>query len=182
MDIEKLKSIIRLANNNPNEHEANLAARKACKILAENDFALFKQTRTAADKIYGVSNPTGRNTGTWNDVKRSTEPQWKSKSYDGPGSPEARAYQEDWFKKWNNYWKQAEKEPAQGNTSWDKETNYDSRNYKAKVNWTKDYPFDDKPKKKESRIKKCSKCGVEVSTFRFKEEPFVCTVCHWKDL
>lgn len=48
MDIEKLKSIIRLANNNPNDNEANLAARKACKILAENDFAIFNGHNSTA--------------------------------------------------------------------------------------------------------------------------------------
>lgn len=136
MDIEKLKSIIRLANNNPNDNEANLAARKACKILAENDFALLR-TRTAADKIFGTSSPTGRNT-TWNDVRRSTEPAWGS------------------------YWANADKEA--GRAAWDVET-----------------PFTGKSKK-EPLVRKCTKCGVEVSTFRIKEEPFVCTVCHWKDV
>jgi len=152
MDIEKLKAIIRLANNNPNDNEANLAARKACKILAEDDFRALNQANTITS---------------WKDIKRSTEPAWRSEPYGAQGSPEARAYQEDWFRKWNAYWSNAEKEPTQDKTAWDGEVRYN--------------PFVDKPKK-ESRTKKCSRCGVEVSTFRFKEEPFVCTVCHWKDL
>lgn len=166
MDIEKLKSIIRLANNNPNDNEANLAARKACKILAENDFVIFKQTRTAADKFRSASSSTS-NSGIWADVKRSTEPQWKS--YEAQKSAEARAYQEEWFRRWDSYWKESEKDPVKGNTSWNtyRYTGADS-NFKNK--------------KKKSTTRKCTKCGLEVSTFRIKEEPFVCNVCHWKDV
>lgn len=40
MNIELLKKLTRLANNNPNENEANLAARKVCKMLEESDFKL----------------------------------------------------------------------------------------------------------------------------------------------
>ena len=172
MDIEKLKSIIRLANNNPNEHEANLAARKACKILAENDFALLSRPiRTAADKL----NQHASNYGTWADVKRSTEPFWSSKPYEAQGTKEARAYQDDWFKKWNNYWKSAEKDPVDGveyeSRSWDEET---IPKYKSNIK------YDSQGKRvRESAKRTCSKCGVEVSTFRFKEEPFVCNPCHW---
>ena len=66
MDIEKLKSIIRLANNNPNENEANLAARKACKILAENDFATlsgrssYNPSEASAGTNSGQTKPKGR--------------------------------------------------------------------------------------------------------------------------
>lgn len=45
--------------------------------------------------------------------------------------------------------------------------------------WTKPNPFTNEPKKKESTTRKCTKCGLEVSTFRIKEEPFVCNGCHW---
>jgi hypothetical protein len=40
MNIELLKKLTRLANNNPNENEANLAARKVCKMLEDGKFAL----------------------------------------------------------------------------------------------------------------------------------------------
>jgi len=173
MDIEKLKSIIRLANNNPSDNEANLAARKACKILAENDFAIFKPIRIAADKFRSASNPTS-NSGTWADIKRSSEPQWRSKPYEAQGSPEAKFYQDDWFRKWNSYWKSAEEDPVKGGTYWDRETN---PQYKPKS----DVKYDAQGNRiKESELRKCSKCGLEVSTFRLKEEPFVCTICHWK--
>lgn len=41
---ETIKKLIRLATNNSNEHEANLAARKACQLLVE-DKSLFPTNR-----------------------------------------------------------------------------------------------------------------------------------------
>lgn len=38
MNFDLITKLARLANNNPNENEANLAARKACKLLAEGNF------------------------------------------------------------------------------------------------------------------------------------------------
>lgn len=35
MDLDLIRKLIRLANNNPNDNEANLAARKACKMIAD---------------------------------------------------------------------------------------------------------------------------------------------------
>jgi len=40
MDTNKIIALIKLANNNPNENEANLAARKVCKVLAELNFPI----------------------------------------------------------------------------------------------------------------------------------------------
>lgn len=38
MNYDLIEKLIRLANNNPNENEANLAARKVCKFLADHSF------------------------------------------------------------------------------------------------------------------------------------------------
>lgn len=42
MNSDQLIKLIKLANNNPNENEANSAARKVCKIIEENKFSLIK--------------------------------------------------------------------------------------------------------------------------------------------
>jgi hypothetical protein len=55
-----IMKLVRLANNNPNDNEANLAARKVCKLLEENNFKL----------INGSSTPPGY----WKDVQRSDDP------------------------------------------------------------------------------------------------------------
>jgi hypothetical protein len=40
MNLDLLKKLVKLANNNPNENEANAAARKVCEMLAEANFNL----------------------------------------------------------------------------------------------------------------------------------------------
>lgn len=44
MDLNLIKKLVRLANKNPNEHEANAAARKVCKLIEEGKFD-FGNTR-----------------------------------------------------------------------------------------------------------------------------------------
>lgn len=46
IDLERLKKLVRLANNNPNEHEANLAARKACKMIQDGNFEFTNKVPT----------------------------------------------------------------------------------------------------------------------------------------
>lgn len=43
MNYKLIEKLAKLANNNPNEHEANLAARKVCQLLAEADFKFIKE-------------------------------------------------------------------------------------------------------------------------------------------
>jgi len=38
MNLDLLKKLVKLANNNPNEHEANSAARRACKLIENAEF------------------------------------------------------------------------------------------------------------------------------------------------
>ena len=38
MNYKLIEKLAKLANNNPNEYEANMAARKVCKLLAEANF------------------------------------------------------------------------------------------------------------------------------------------------
>jgi len=40
IDTDKIQKLIKLANNNPNDHEANSAARMACKLLKDYKFAV----------------------------------------------------------------------------------------------------------------------------------------------
>lgn len=65
MDLERLKKLTRLANNNPNDNEANLAARKVCKILEECSFILAESTIPPRSNYQPVSNPCGNSTEDW---------------------------------------------------------------------------------------------------------------------
>lgn len=96
MNFELLKKLTRLANNNPNDNEANLAARKVCKMLAESDFAYVQQLPPEPHKTEPKS------TSTW---KRSSEPQWRSSYYDG--TDVNFDYVNNWVK---NYYKEKEEQ------------------------------------------------------------------------
>lgn len=41
VNLDKLKKLVELASNNPDENEANSAARKVCKMLKEDGFKCF---------------------------------------------------------------------------------------------------------------------------------------------
>src|SRR5579859_4847245 len=83
MNLDLLTKLVELANNNPNENEANLAARKVCKIIAEGNFNFID------DKNLG-NQYTGKWTGfsNWNTENIifdfGTKKHWKNNpSYSG---------------------------------------------------------------------------------------------------
>lgn len=200
MDIEKIKSLIRLANNNPNDNEANLAARKACKVLAENNFQIFSSR----------SNPT-----TWNDVKRSTEPDFRStpysgfnpfeelfrearkRGYDPYANPYKTVFENECVEchtkvivpenKYHKYWtcsnclrKARENRPKQKPDPPKPKSAWETYEYDfVGVDWQ---PFTSTPPntgpRPEKKVRKCSKCGREVETRRVTTI-FTCNVCEW---
>ena len=50
MNFDQIYKLIKLANNNPNDNEANLAARKVCKLLADYKFESVKPV-SSVDKL-----------------------------------------------------------------------------------------------------------------------------------
>jgi len=55
MDLKLLEKLVRLANNNPNENEANTAARKVCKLIQEANFKFVEHipTQQVQNPYYG---------------------------------------------------------------------------------------------------------------------------------
>lgn len=188
LTIEKLKALIRLANNNPNEHEANLAARKVCQSLDNGQFAIIQGV--SKDKFEDAAAKT------WNDVKRSTEPFWKpsppppSKQPDPTNPGYTWHVSDDIYEFFNNFRNHADPfgpRPSE----------------KQKKYWTDSVPHVDAPEPREESEKKspkyrhnpftgekearrqelrvCSKCGFETMTYRLNEVPWICNPCHWKD-
>lgn len=171
--LEKINSLIRLANNNPNEHEANLAARKVCRMLESfHEWIMLGAPKTAADKINQAR--------TWNDVTRSTEPQWRSKPQEPPDeeSPFETIF-EDMFRrvKYRPFtggfdWAKAPHKDAPEEPVWGPESDHP----KARYN-----PFTGEKEPRKQEIRKCVKCGLEIPTYRINENPWICNPCHWKD-
>lgn len=81
IDIDKIEKLIRLANNNPNDNEANLAARKACKMLA--DYKFNGQPTVTIPKSPSQSSTYKKEpwAGFWDEVKRAKQETHRSNYY-----------------------------------------------------------------------------------------------------
>jgi len=152
MNLDLLQKLVKLANNNPNDNEANLAARKVCRIIEEGKFNFNGNGNVNTNQHIPPKQPT-----TWNDVTRSTEPQWRSYS-----NPYSNAYA-DFFKQ---YYTQA----REGSYN---SYNKDSRKRaEAKENSERNRP----PK----RDIICTSCNKTFNSSYNKPEPFLCNDCQWK--
>lgn len=155
MDLKLLEKLVRLANNNPNEHEANLAARRACKLIEDGKFQFNQIPPTSSQ-----SPPL-----TYNDIRRSTEPFWRStKPPSYPGYKfydEARDVTPDWWKILEEIENQRRKQ---------REKTAEQYRYE---------PFSER-KAREKRKLKCKTCNQEKETlFIGLSEFFECNECQW---
>jgi hypothetical protein len=184
---ERLIKLARLANNNPSEIEANRAARLVCKKLEELKYEFTLNVPSPEPPLR-----------TYNDVRRSTEPQWSSR----PAEPSV-----DYMNEFSrNYAKSKE------TRSWDTETPrnpYDDSRfwdgfYKKTPPKEPTSPYEkgagDIPKEPpkssrwggrpnpgpssnytgEIRILKCKTCGNSKGTkFVGAEEVYECNECQW---
>jgi len=157
-----LIKLAKLANHNPNEHEANLAARKVCQMLSEDNY-------TALDKLLKNHQPRQQQrqqyqgAGTWNDIHRTTEEEFQN----GPFSPKNR--------NWGRY--DPFNDPHYG-----KSTEFDWKEFfKSKWTWTP-YPGPEPENYKgykkvyAQKFKNCTVCGIDKFTVD-EDNPFVCFEC-----
>jgi hypothetical protein len=211
MKLEKLLGLIRLANNNNSEGEANAAARKVCQILAGGYFRIEQVvTKTAAGKMNEAR--------TWNDVKRSTEPEFRSRQWTGNPSTGPSPFDE-FFRGWSQrrnpfretpyskgFWDNVETKSAPTDDEWkdaeaERKRNEEKRKQHASnyanynpfrtgeyssgladdEEWQWDHTTGTRKKVKKQEMRKCAKCGLEILTYRLKEDPWICNPCHWKD-
>lgn len=151
MNFDLIIKLAKLANNNPNDHEANAAARKVCRLLAEANF------KFEADR------PT---------ITRTKEPDFSSK-YPPPkkstrkAEPERNPFRGSAY---NTPFDQAFRDMYDKANSWSGRGNPFGFNPDY-INWK-----EERDKKKEDVERVCSRCNLKVKTYS-KEEPFVCTIC-----
>lgn len=164
MNLKLLEKLVRLANNNPNEHEANLAARRACKLIQEANFK-FLPDNTESKPAETI---------TWNDVVRSTEPFWRGfkggsagggKSEPRTTAPRPEEYVRNWeYVNWarGNPFVGVEYEPVFTGKTTDTTKRWDRQN-------------------KTTRRLKCKTCSQTKDTiFVGAEELFECNECQWE--
>jgi hypothetical protein len=96
MDTDKIKKLIKLANNNPNDNEANLAARKVCSMLKDHTFGTAPQTTRRSPYDTGVNwshvDPFAEwfRSGPYREASRSEYAQYRSKTQE-PKQPKYEA-------------------------------------------------------------------------------------------
>lgn len=161
MNLDLIKKLIRLANNNPNDNEANLAARKACRLIEEGKFNFNELKPVRIDNI----TPPPQQATTWNDVKRSTEPEFKSSRQHNPNSWTGFKFsqaQQDFFDRYmRRDWETPKYTPPSSYSPFTSDRN-------------------EPPKPKEKRPLECTKCHKTVDT-AYVGNLFVCTTCVWDE-
>lgn len=169
MNLDLLIKLVKLANNNPNENEANSAARRVCKLIAEGD---YKFTNVAPPK------------------KPSVATEWNA--YDDLMNMVRDIKQQDAYRQQRQY----EHERARNAQQADQKSR-EQYERQAKEKWTyepvfKNVPYEPsqsqqnyyaKPKKeKEKRVLKCCICGKERETaFVGPPQVYRCMNCDWDD-
>lgn len=176
MNLKLIEKLVKLANHNPNENEANSAARRVCKLIEEANFD-YRATISDASTLLGKSpiQPT-----TWNDIRRSKEPFWKSKP---PKEPKTEPFQG----------RQRAGKSNPFTHEWTYEPVYEPFFTDFINRMRRDNPFDPINKSKpfsntarsstgwdkdKAPIKKCEKCGKEYKSPRIVN---VCADCQWKE-
>lgn len=151
MNKDLIVKLAKLANNNPNDNEANAAARKVCRLLAEGNFNFG----TPVQPVQPKETPKG---GTWNDVERSKEPQWRSTPPPSPDytNPEWGNWFENWYRDYFSYGGKDQQNPHAHKSSY-----YN--------------PYESGPRKKS--IHACNRCGRPQWLFNHMTNNYTCISC-----
>lgn len=173
MNKELLIKLIKLANNNNSEGEANSAARRVCKMIMEDNFSIIggdPSAKSRRDKPF-----------TYQDVRRSPEPEFKSKPPNRPGTnPFQHAPIYDEAKEFTD----ADYEALLKRMRSDR---FNIRNSYVhffygghrggKKSWV-DEAFNKESKEKPNRLLKCRTCGRESFTkFQGRDDFYECVEC-----
>jgi hypothetical protein len=159
MNKDLLIKLTKLANHNPNDNEANSAARRVCKMLEEANFNLTDTPKSAPQPP--KSTPRGNPfTDTYYDDLYRYQKMYEEFLKD------ATRFGEKWAKTGPKTWNDVHrsKEPEFKSTP-----PYQNYNWKAR-------------EKKEIRKLKCKVCGkIKETKFVGAEEVFECNDCQWTE-
>lgn len=205
VDADKLEKLIRLANNNPNDNEANLAARKVCKMLENVRFNFKKPGVPPNNSRPGATrpSPTGRTGFNWDDVFRSPESFWRERDKERERE-QKRAEEFNKERAREERARQArEKEKTTQEKAWEGgargggKTDRNKRNMDDMINdilngklhfedfiinfsRVQESPFAEEYKQTKVRNLKCTICKkIKATAFVGHESNFVCMECPW---
>jgi hypothetical protein len=114
MNYDLIIKLAKLANNNPNDNEANMAARKVCKLLAESNFNFT--THNGDDSRRRPSNPPPPSRSPYDDLEEMIREMNRQKEAQQRRDAESRRAQTEYEEserrrkktEWNNPWTHAE--------------------------------------------------------------------------
>jgi len=158
--LELLIKLVKLANNNPNDNEANFAARRVCKMIAEADYKFINNNPT---NFKSASNPsTGFNP--FEEIIRNMRNQRTPyNSYNPYENTRKNPYTQPEPTKqpfYEGMWANESKERAYPINEYD--------------------PITGKRKDKSKRNLRCIECGhVKETIFQGLPDGFVCNDCQW---
>ena len=172
MNYDLITKLAKLANNNPNEHEANLAARKVCKLLAEGEFKFVNSVQQSQPNWHNSSVKfDGFDFG---EILRNMY----ERSYTRPpNNPNARSYGSP---------KTASEKMREDQDEQRKKHEYRYGSWNIPKNepyqkWPGNDPFK-KPseQQKEERLLKCKTCkNSKLTKFVGLAELYECNTCQW---
>ena len=181
MNHELITKLAKLANNNPNENEANAAARKVCKLLAEANFDFGKTTTSQQSNTnrgpeghYGspmseqefydiLRNMAGS--------RRYSQGYSYGADYDGPFRPSGREKSAERGK--SDAERRAEEEKKEQQYKADEE----NRRRQRDANMKKEA---DRVKRESSKtLRQCVKCGITKLT-AYLGNDYICSECQWR--
>jgi hypothetical protein len=127
MNYDLIIKLAKLANNNPNDNEANMAARKVCKLLAESNFNFT--THNGDDSRRRPSNPPPPSRSPYHDLEEMVREMNRQKEAQQRRDAENRRAQTEY----------EESEKRRKKTEWDNPWTHTEYEY-----WDKNYsdPFD----------------------------------------
>lgn len=174
MNLDLLKKLARLANNNPNDNEANLAARRVCKMLEE--FTLnFKNSLTipGEKKIQELKVDPVPKSNTWENIYRNEEAHFTNKppEYTRPFTSDFEDLLHTLFGGRRAGKTESQREPFVYNPT------QKQRDFYTGVDWDKQ-PSSTQWNKETAPIKICERCKKEYKSPRTIN---VCADCQWKE-
>lgn len=165
MNLDLIQKLIRLANNNPNDNEANLAARKACKMLEDYKFP--------------SSNTTPPKNATYGEQTRNNGP---SPFNSGPPNRPGFGFDfddrfwEEILKQGSRFYRKDQGEPFyKSHTKQEKFYNDDGSRFNPLTE-----EFKKPSQQKEERELVCVECKEKKKTkFVGLPECYICNECQW---
>lgn len=148
MNYDLIIKLAKLANENPNENEANLAARKVCQLIKSSDYKFNNSVPTPPPRP--PTKPT-----TYGDIRRSPESFWNSRpsnnSYRGRTRPNPYTSHHD---AWNDI----------------------INDFINSGGW-RGFGNNPEREKDQEIAAQCSKCGLQIIRLKSDKQPYYCFMC-----